>query len=234
MKKIILSILALIVVGGALFGGFTYITNNKSAEENVKAARQAVDQGDWLVAKKYYQKVQNKKPSVEARTALQQLNLLVAGDKATRDKDYETAVNQYNAALKVDGGLARINNKIKEMLPDLEAKKNDQKADAKSAKSAANAEVSGSSSVTSASASKASSSTVWGDASSSSSAIANGDLASAYDFSAADVAAARAELKSKFSNVDQYDDNNIKKVMAMSLLNKTSLEEAYTSGGWGK
>lgn len=223
--KIIGIIIGLLVV---IFGGKT-IYAGAAAASNLKEARSAVDGRNWSQAQKKYQKVQDLKPSVESRTALQQLEYLVAGDKDLAAGRLESMQQNYQAALEVDGSLTRINKQINATLKD--ASNEDDDASVKSSHSSSTKEVS-SSKVSSSSSEKASNSS-WQSASSNGGTNSSHiDLANAYDFSDSDVIAARNQLKQKFSNVDLYDDNNIKKVMAMSLLNQTSLEVAYQTGGW--
>ncbi|QNN74917.1 hypothetical protein H9L19_05865 [Weissella diestrammenae] len=226
-------VLAVMLIGVFVFGGLT-IMNRQQISSDLKSAHQAIDGQQWSAAKRKYTNVQKKAPSAESRTALQQLNLLIAGDKASQKKDYQSAVSQYQAALRVDDGLKRINRQIKKVLPKLEAlhKKATQvkKASSTEAGATANDKIKDSSKASVSSDTQSSSH--WSEASSSSEAINHGDLANAYQFSASDVAAARSELKASFNNVDQYDDETIKRVMAMSLLNQTSLETAYSNGGW--
>lgn len=210
---IIVGIIIIIFGGKSVYKGIV-------VSNNLKDARSAVDNRDWAKAQKHYQKIQDTKPSVESRTSLQQLEYLVLGDTDLNAGHKDKMKQNYQDALHVDGSMPRINKQIKAAL---------------ASESGSDAQISNSSSsskrkANSSSSSKSSTDTTWQNASSNG--TSHTDLANTYDFSDSDVKAARNQLKQKFNNVDVYDDTNIKKVMAMSLLNKTSLEVAYQTGGW--
>lgn len=213
---IILGIIIIVFGGKSIYKGIIVYSN-------LKDARSAVDNREWVKAQKHYQKIQDTKPSVESRTSLQQLEYLVLGDTDLTAGHKDKMKQNYQDALHVDGSMPRINKQIKAVLAsesNSEDESNDQISGSSSSKRKTN----------SSSSSKSSTDTDWQNASSNG--TSHTDLANTYDFSDSDVKAARNQLKQKFNNVDVYDDTNIKKVMAVSLLNKTSLEVAYQTGGW--
>lgn len=213
---IIVGIVIIIFGGKAAYEGVV-------ASINLRSARSAVDSRNWVKVQTSYQKIQDIKPSIESRTSLQQLEYLVLGDKDSAAGHQEKMKQNYQEALQVDGSMPRINKQIKTVL----AEQSDIAVDSNEETSSSSTEKKTSSS------SEASVETNWQNASSNGvTNAARVNLANAYNFSDSDVESARSQLKQKFNNVDLYDDTNIKKVMAMSLLNKTSLEVAYQTGGW--
>lgn len=213
---IIVGIVIIVFGGKAAYEGVV-------ASINLRSARSAVDSRNWVKAQTSYQKIQDIKPSIESRTSLQQLEYLVLGDKDSAAGHQEKMKQNYQEALQVDGSMPRINKQIKTVL----AEQSDTAVDSNEETSSSSTEKKTSSS------SEASVETNWQNASSNGvTNAARVNLANAYNFSDSDVDSARSQLKQKFNNVDLYDDTNIKKVMAMSLLNKTSLEVAYQTGGW--
>lgn len=213
---IIVGIVIIVFGGKAAYEGVV-------ASINLRSARSAVDSRNWVKAQTSYQKIQDIKPSIESRTSLQQLEYLVLGDKDSAAGHQEKMKQNYQEALQVDGSMPRINKQIKTVL----AEQSDIAVDSNEETSSSSTEKKTSSS------SEASVETNWQNASSNGvTNAARVNLANAYNFSDSDVESARSQLKQKFNNVDLYDDTNIKKVMAMSLLNKTSLEVAYQTGGW--
>lgn len=81
----------------------------------------------------------------------------------------------------------------------------------------------------------ASSKTDWTDASSTHTTVSTANLANLYKFSKTEIAAARADLTKKVTNVANYDDETIKKVMALQLINHDSeIADTYVQNGWGQ
>lgn len=205
--------------------------NQWLAHQDIKTARQAVQQDDWITAQQDYQKAQARVPSVESRTSLEQLDLLIVGDKAAKAGHQDVMKQDYQRALHVNGGMHRINQRIQSKLQQYEADvKRDKASSATHDKRAQNT----SSSQNHATASGKNKNVDWARANSNNLVTPSANLADAYQFSSVEIEAARDELVRTYPNAQTYDDTNIKKVMAMSLLNKTSLTEAYQAGGWNQ
>ncbi|MFL1695933.1 hypothetical protein ACJQWY_03845 [Weissella kandleri] len=205
--------------------------NQLLAQQNIKTARKSVQQADWITAQQAYQKAQARVPSVESRTSLEQLDLLIAGDKAAEAGNLTVMKQDYQRALRVNGGMRRINQRIQAKL-----QQNDAEAERSKASSATQKKRTSKTALAKKhpAASDKTETADWSQASSNNLATPSANLADAYQFSNADIETARAELARTYPNAENYDDMNIKKVMAMSLLNKTSITEAYQAGGWNQ
>ena len=75
----------------------------------MRIARNAVAGHEWEIARTAYQKSRKIHVSVENRTASQQLNYLENADNEIKQHNWESAVNMYNQALTVDGGVELLN-----------------------------------------------------------------------------------------------------------------------------
>ncbi|MDR3190142.1 MAG: hypothetical protein LBT80_02915 [Lactobacillaceae bacterium] len=232
MKKVILMIIGVIVVVAVGVGVGLHISTQNTVKADVTSARTALADQNWDEALFYYKAAQKKDPSVEARTAIQQLNYVVKGAHEDAAGNYDEAVEQYNVALKVDGALDRVNNVVKPAVIAAEVKAKSAPAKSSSNSDDEESDVTSSTSST-ASSSKKSSTDEWTDASSTAKS-GSIDLATAFAFTDTQVKAARAELESTVTNVSYYDDNEIKKVMALQIINhESSIQDAYVKGGWG-
>lgn len=83
--------------------------DEQAYNKQMRIARNAVAGHEWEIARTAYQKSRKIHVSVENRTASQQLNYLENADNEIKQHNWESAVNMYNQALTVDGGVELLN-----------------------------------------------------------------------------------------------------------------------------
>ena len=104
-KKIMLSVLGLVVVIVAGYGAIIWFSDDRTYTRELNKARDAVAVQDWQTAKKHYQASRQVRVSVENRTASEQLNDLERADAAIKKQNWESAQSLYQRAIDTDGGV---------------------------------------------------------------------------------------------------------------------------------
>ncbi|MBJ7620502.1 hypothetical protein HAU47_08495 [Weissella confusa] len=102
------TIVLTLATAGSIWGIKIYY-DEQAYNKQMRIARNAVAGHEWEIARTAYQKSRKIHVSVENRTASQQLNYLENADNEIKQHNWESAVNMYNQALTVDGGVELLN-----------------------------------------------------------------------------------------------------------------------------
>ncbi|TGE58466.1 hypothetical protein C6P21_06895 [Weissella confusa] len=102
------TIVLTLATAGSIWGIKIYY-DEQAYNKQMRIARNAVAGHEWEIARTAYQKSRKIHVSVENRTASQQLNYLENADNEINQHNWESAVNMYNQALTVDGGVELLN-----------------------------------------------------------------------------------------------------------------------------
>ena len=89
MKKIIVIVVVLIVAFAAGVFGYQTMSKDKQYSSDIRNAHAALKQRDWESARQFYKASQKQKVSVEARTALEQLDFAISADKKADKSDWQ-------------------------------------------------------------------------------------------------------------------------------------------------
>jgi hypothetical protein len=212
---------ALVVALLVGFFGYTGYSNNKNASANIENAHKALANKDWSTAKTYYQQAQDDKKSVEARTAIEQLNYAIRADKYANKQDYKDALKLYQNALDVDGSIAVVNTNVKAVMKTIKASQAaaSSSAAAKSSSTAASSTAAASSAAAASAASEsaASASRAASESAASSASSAAAAMSSiAAGFGGSDVATATEQIKAAGFSLDE---NSVRQIMAYMVIN---------------
>lgn len=102
------TIVLTLATAGSIWGIKIYY-DEQAYNKQMRIARNAVAGHEWEIARTAYQKSRKIHVSVENRTASQQLTYLENADNEIKQHNWESAVNMYNQALTVDGGVELLN-----------------------------------------------------------------------------------------------------------------------------
>lgn len=102
------TIVLTLATAGSIWGIKIYY-DEQAYNKQMRIARNAVAGHEWEIARTAYQKSRKIHVSVENRTASQQLTYLENADNEIKQHNWESAVNMYNHALTVDGGVELLN-----------------------------------------------------------------------------------------------------------------------------
>lgn len=102
------TIVLTLATAGSIWGIKIYY-DEQAYNKQMRIARNAVAGHEWEIACTAYQKSRKIHVSVENRTASQQLTYLENADNEIKQHNWESAVNMYNQALTVDGGVELLN-----------------------------------------------------------------------------------------------------------------------------
>ena len=112
MKKIGLVIILIVAFLGGLFG-YKYFSQSHNYSSAITQAHAALNEQNWTDAKYYYTAAQKDNKTVEARTALQQLQYAIQADKNASQAKWQVAADLYKTARTVDGAVPLVNKNIK-------------------------------------------------------------------------------------------------------------------------
>ncbi|MBM7616512.1 thiol:disulfide interchange protein [Weissella uvarum] len=115
MKKIIITLIVLLLGAGLGFGAYTMVQDHRYQQE-ISEAKKEVKAADWDQAEKHYKKAQSIKMTPTTQTALTQLDHAKKAGQAAKDENYHLAQSQYQTALNVDDGLQVINSAVSSRL----------------------------------------------------------------------------------------------------------------------
>ena len=108
-KWTIVSVILLTLAAAGSIWGIKIYYDDQAYNKQMRIARNAVAGHEWEIARTAYQKSRKIHVSVENRTASQQLTYLEHADEEIKQQNWESAVNMYNQALTVDGGVELLN-----------------------------------------------------------------------------------------------------------------------------
>ena len=108
-KWTIVSVIVLTLATAGSIWGIKIYYDEQAYNKQMHIARNAVAGHEWEIARTAYQKSRKIHVSVENRTASQQLTYLENADNEIKQHNWESAVNMYNQALTVDGGVELLN-----------------------------------------------------------------------------------------------------------------------------
>lgn len=140
MKKIIVIVVVLIVAFAAGVFGYQTMSKDKQYSSDIRNAHAALKQQDWESARQFYKASQKQKVSVEARTALEQLDFAISADKKADKSDWQEALSLYKSATTVDGAIKIVNKNVKVAMQEIKLKRDSVKHAAVSSKAKASSE----------------------------------------------------------------------------------------------
>ncbi|QYU57390.1 hypothetical protein K1728_09545 [Weissella confusa] len=245
MKKMIVIVVVLIVAFAAGVFGYQTMSKNKQYSSDIRNAHAALKQRDWESARQFYKASQKQKVSVEARTALEQLDFAISADKKADKSDWQEALSLYKSATTVDGAIKIVNKNVKVAMQEIKLKRDSVKHAAISSKAKASSEAAASVAEAATAASKAaySSSVAAAHSATTSSSVTSSSQSSSSDsdsperqIDSKDIATARGEWAALGYDVANLSSTEIQAAMNnyIDARGGLTMDQIAQQMGWTK
>ena len=229
MKKIIVIVVVLIVAFAAGVFGYQTMSKDKQYSSDIRNAHAALKQQDWESARQFYKASQKQKVSVEARTALEQLDFAISADKKADKSDWQEALSLYKSATTVDGAIKIVNKNVKVAMQEIKLKRDSVKHAAVSSKAKASSEAA-------ASVAAAHSETTSSNVTSSSQSSSSDSASSERQIDSKDIATARGEWAALGYDVANLSSTEIQAAMNnyIDARGGLTMDQIAQQMGWTK
>ncbi|MEE0002049.1 MAG: hypothetical protein UFS73_05340 [Weissella confusa] len=236
MKKIIVIVVVLIVAFAAGVFGYQTMSKDKQYSSDIRNAHAALKQRDWESARQFYKASQKQKVSVEARTALEQLDFAISADKKADKSDWQEALSLYKSATTVDGAIKIVNKNVKVAMQEIKLKRDSVKHAAVSSKAKASSEAAASKAAYSSSVAAAHSATTSSSVTSSSQSSSSDSDSPERQIDSKDIATARGEWAALGYDVANLSSTEIQAAMNnyIDARGGLTMDQIAQQMGWTK